>query len=67
MSVYLGQVWIFVHSRFNVDRVVVLVDPPTRGFRAAAAGMRRDTKGPAAAAAAAAGAAEGLGTLGGGS
>jgi len=54
-----------VFRPFNVGRVVVLKDPPARGFQDAAAGSRRDTKGPAAAAAAAAaaGAAAGAGLL----
>jgi len=46
---------------FNVGRVVVLTDPPARGFRAAAAGTQRATKGPAAGSVAMA--AEGLGIM----
>jgi len=66
MSTCLGGLTV-VFRPVNVGRVVVLTDPSARGFRAAAAGSRADTMGPAAAAAAAAGAAEGVGTLGGGS
>jgi hypothetical protein len=52
-----------VFRPFNVGRVVVVSDPPARGFRAAAAGSRRDTAELTAAAAAAAGAAAGAGLL----
>ena len=52
-----------VFRPFDVGRVVVLGDPPARRFQDAAAGSRRDTKGPAAAAAAAAAAAGEAGLL----